>query len=149
MCTHPHIHTERGSRCDTGITAKARNTYVLTQLLLTISPLAHTITVQVKYTCTTKVPHPQKCVGQNQLKVPTLLFQTRNVVQKWHTYAYSIYVRTCRGTGIDCEHYVAVSLNNKTPCNQLLIDTATYVMLTINSPALKNVAMSLYDIMQR
>ena len=31
-------------------------------------------------------------------------------------------------------------------CNQLLIDTYCYVMLTIKSPTLKNVAMSLYDI---
>ena len=33
----------------------------------------------------------------------------------------------------------------ETSCNQLLIDSATY-LLTINSPTLKSVAMSLYDI---
>ena len=33
----------------------------------------------------------------------------------------------------------------ETSCNQLLIDTATY-LLTINMPTLKSLAMSLYDI---
>ena len=35
----------------------------------------------------------------------------------------------------------------KTSCNQLLIDSATY-LLTINLPTLKSVAMSLYNIIQ-